>query len=143
MATRPATDSPRARSPRALEALPNLPPYPTAPQPGTEPPPPAGSSQGRPGEPPDPRRVSLHCTDEEPEEEEPHRCSQRGSPEAAAGCPGPGGLRDGAESRPHRSGAAPRLAPQRPPRRPKSRRWPAPRRLEAGGSRPPPAGSRC
>lgn len=34
--------------------------------------------------------VSLHCTDEEPEEEKPRRGSQDDSPEAAAGCYGAG-----------------------------------------------------
>lgn len=88
--------------------------------------------RGRPGEPPIGSGVSLHCTDEEPEEEEPHRCSQDDSPEAAAGCPGAGRLRGGAEQRPHRRRlarsplpAAPRRSRQHPPRRPKSRRGPS------------------
>lgn len=70
----------------------------------------------------------LHCTDEEPEEEEPRRCSQDDSPEAATGCPGAGQLRIGAEQRPHRhrpalSSTAPLPAAPAPPAEP--RRCPA------------------
>lgn len=60
-----------------------------------------------PGETPVWKRVRLHCTDKEPEEEEPRRCAQHDNPAAAAGCPGSGRLRVGAQRRPHPCWPAP------------------------------------
>lgn len=57
------------------------------------------------------RRVTLHYTNEEPEEEESCRCCQDDSPEAAAGCPGAGRLRAGSERRPERHGCGPAVPP--------------------------------